>query len=131
MGSKDEMARMRNLAEVTNIMKLYLEALRKGDPDVVNHLFHPEAQLQGVYEGKVDSFPIQRLWDEIRQMGPQPEAVDTMQVLSVDVHVNYGRFVIQFADESGEGFMDAFTLANGKEGGWVVMHKLYQRLSGA
>lgn len=118
--------------EIITLIKTYLEGCAGPDADKIRSVFHPQAQLFGIFGEKTVVFPIEA-WIE-RVMGdpkpaddakvtPTPKTGPLWRIDSLDVMDNMARAVVvsRFLDV---WYTDLMTLLD-SDGGWKIVNKTF------
>ena len=119
-------------AEVLDVVQTYIEGCAGPEADKLRSVFHPSAQLFGVFAGKTVVFPIEAWIDRV--MGdpqPAPDAKITAPpregltwwVDAIDVKENTARAIVvsRFLDV---WYTDLMTLLDTEEG-WKIVNKTF------
>lgn len=119
-------------AEILRLVETYIDGCAGPDADKIRSVFHPAAQLFGVFAGKTVVFPIEAWIDRV--MGDPQPAEDARvskpptrgplwKVDSLDVTENMARAVVvsRFLDV---WYTDYMTLLL-SEGEWKVVNKTF------
>ena len=118
--------------EILDVVQAYIDGCAGPDADKIRSVFHPAAQLFGVFAGKTVVFPIEAWIDRV--MGDPKPAADAKVsappsegaawwVDSLDVTENMARAVVvsRFLDV---WYTDLMTLLE-TEDGWKIVNKTF------
>ncbi|NNL87076.1 MAG: hypothetical protein HKP27_15545 [Myxococcales bacterium] len=117
---------------VLEVIQTYIDGCAGPDDNKIRSVFHPNAQLFGVFSGKTVVFPIEAWIDRVMgdpkpaddaRITPAPTKGPAWWVDSVDVTENMARVVVisRFLDV---WYTDLMTLLQ-TEDGWKIVNKTF------
>ncbi len=119
-------------SDVLEVVQTYIDGCAGPDADKIRSVFHPAAQLFGVFSGKTVMFPIEAWIDRVMgdpkpaedaKVTPPPSTGAAWWVDSIDVRDNMARAVVvsRFLDV---WYTDLMTLLDTEEG-WKIVNKTF------
>ena len=106
---------------ILNAIELYAEAGRKASRELGQKAFTEAATMSWVENGKINTVPIQVLFDVLEQTGEE-EVTYNVEDVTVAGNVAFVRISSSFSKLTT--FNDMFTLAE-QNGEWKIVSKIY------
>jgi len=100
----------------------YVDGAKTGKGAAMKLAFHPDATIQGYFEGELFAGPIQLLFDYVDQ--DKPATGLKWRIASVDIAGTIASARLELDDWNGHRFTDSFNLLK-VEGNWKIMNKIF------
>lgn len=100
----------------------YIDGAKTGKGAAMKPAFHPDATIQGYFEGELFAGPIQLLFDYVDEDKPAKDL--RWRIASVDITGTIASARLELDDWNGHRFTDSFNLLK-VEGTWKIMNKIF------
>ena len=100
----------------------YIDGAKTGKGVAMKPAFHPDATIQGYFEGELFAGPIQLLFDYVDQ--DKPATGLKWHITGVDIAGTIASARLELDDWNGHRFTDLFNLLK-VEGNWKIMNKIF------
>ena len=115
------MKQIEAISGVLDAIELYAEAGRKASRTIGQQAFSEGATMSWVENGKINTVPINTLFDVLEQTGEE-EVSYTVEDVTVAGNVAFVRISSSFSKRTN--FNEMFTLAE-QDGKWKIVSKIY------
>ncbi len=114
-----------NLAEyeaIATTVQHYIDGAKTGKGAAMEPAFHPDATIQGYFEGELFAGTIRLLFDYVDQ--DKPATGLKWRITSVDIAGTIANARVELDDWNGHRFTDLFNLLK-VDGNWKIMNKVF------